>query len=133
QTLEQIALEKQGVIYEKKSGTRFVLLIILGAFVGGMILNLMPCVFPVLAIKIFGFLNHASEGKGAAQRHGWLYTAGILVSFWVLAGSLMLLKSAGQGLGWGFQLQSPWFVLALAFVFILFALNLLGLFEIKFS
>ena len=101
---------------------------LLGALLGGMILNLMPCVFPVLAIKVVGFARHGSN-----QRHqrvgGLAYSAGVVLSF-VALGALMLgLRSAGEQLGWGFQLQSPAMVAALAVLFTVIGLNLTGLFE----
>ncbi|MFM7024645.1 MAG: protein-disulfide reductase DsbD family protein [Limnohabitans sp.] len=103
-------------------------LALLGAFVGGLILNLMPCVFPVLAIKLLALVR---PGTTAAQHRsaGLAYTLGVVLSF-VLLGALMLaLRSAGEQLGWGFQLQSPLMVIALAVLFTLVGLNLAGLFE----
>jgi len=100
---------------------------LVAAFVGGLILNLMPCVLPVLAIKVLGFANHAERRTG--RRHGLLYAAGVLVSFWALAGILLTLRAAGAELGWGFQLQSPVAVAALALLFFALALNLSGVFE----
>ena len=100
---------------------------LVAAFVGGLILNLMPCVLPVLAIKVLGFANHADRRTG--RRHGLLYATGVLVSFWTLAGVLLALRAAGAELGWGFQLQSPVAVAALALLFFALALNLSGVFE----
>ncbi len=99
------------------------------AFLGGLVLNLMPCVLPVLSLKVLGFVRHAGEG-GRPWRHGAAFTLGVLVSFWVLAGLLLALRSAGQQVGWGFQLQSPAFVVFLSGLFLLLALNLFGVFEI---
>ena len=97
------------------------------AFVGGLILNLMPCVLPVLSIKILGF---AQQGDRAAMRlHGLLYSLGVVSSFLAFAALLALLQSLGQGIGWGFQLQSPVFVALLLALFLAFALNLSGFFE----
>ncbi len=104
--------------------------ILMLAFIGGMILNLMPCVFPVLGIKIMGFVNQAGESRGTVVAHGLVFTTGVLVSFWVLAVLLLILRSGGNQLGWGFQLQSPGFVLALTLLLFAFALNLSGLFEV---
>jgi thiol:disulfide interchange protein DsbD len=103
------------------------------AFAGGMILNLMPCVLPVLSLKILGFLREAGGDPKAARRHGLLYSAGVLFSFWVMAGLLIALRAGGHSVGWGFQLQSPIFVAILAAVFVLLALNLFGVFEIGVS
>ena len=100
---------------------------LLGALLGGMILNLMPCVFPVLAIKVVSF---AQEKNQAARLAGGLaYTAGVLLSFLALGALLLGLRSAGEQLGWGFHLQSPGVVAALAVLFTLIGLNLAGLFE----
>lgn len=109
---------------------------ILFAFVGGMILNLMPCVFPVLSLKILSFAQHAGEGhspverRGAMRAHGLFYAVGVIVSFLLLAAALLALKSAGSAVGWGFQLQNPGVVWALAVIFFLIGLNLMGAFEV---
>lgn len=103
-------------------------LALLGAFVGGMILNLMPCVFPVLTIKVMGFARPA-EHPGAHLRSGLAYTAGVVLSFVALGGLLLALRATGEQLGWGFQLQSPPVIIALAVLFTLLALNLAGVFE----
>jgi thiol:disulfide interchange protein/DsbC/DsbD-like thiol-disulfide interchange protein len=99
------------------------------AFVGGLILNLMPCVFPVLGIKILGFVNQAGADRRKVTLHGLVFTSGVLVSFWVLAGILAVLRAGGSHLGWGFQLQSPTFVFGLAAAMLAFALNMSGVFE----
>ncbi len=99
------------------------------ALLGGLILNLMPCVFPVLGIKILGFVHQSGADRRKVVRHGFIFTAGVLLSFWALAGALAALRSGGEQLGWGFQLQSPAFVFALAAVMLVFALNLSGVFE----
>ncbi|PTY08755.1 hypothetical protein DB347_04065 [Opitutaceae bacterium EW11] len=104
--------------------------LLLLAFVGGMILNLMPCVFPVLGIKILGFVNQAGADRRKVTLHGLVFTSGVLASFWALAGVLAILRAGGSQLGWGFQLQSPVFVFALATVMLVFALSMSGLFEI---
>ena len=100
------------------------------AFVGGLILNLMPCVFPVLGIKIMGFVNQAGESRSKVVAHGLVFSGGVLLSFWILASVLLILRSSGNQLGWGFQLQSPGFVLTLAMLLFAFALNMSGLFEV---
>ncbi len=99
------------------------------AFVGGLILNLMPCVFPVLGIKILGFVNQAGHERGRVVAHGLTFTLGVLVSFWALAGVLAALRASGEQLGWGFQLQSPAFVYALAVLMLVFGMNMSGVFE----
>jgi len=103
------------------------------AFVGGLILNLMPCVFPVLGIKIMGFVNQAGNDRRKITMHGLVFALGVLVSFWVLAGALLMLRAGGAQLGWGFQLQSPAFVFGMAVFMLVFALNMSGLFEIGLS
>jgi len=103
------------------------------AFVGGMILNLMPCVFPVLSLKILSFAQHSgSAANGAKQmrQHGLFYAVGVVLSFLVLAGALLALKGAGSAVGWGFQLQNPGVVWVLAVIFFLIGLNLMGAFEV---
>jgi len=112
-------------------GTGLGMLAILGlGFLGGLILNFMPCVFPVLAIKVLGLVKQAGGDRGRVVWHGLVFTAGVLVSMWALVGVLQSLRSAGAQLGWGFQLQEPAFVLGLAVFFLLFALSLSGVFEI---
>jgi thiol:disulfide interchange protein DsbD len=105
-------------------------LALLFAFIGGMILNLMPCVLPVLSIKIMGFVQQAGEDKKNILNHGLMFTLGVLISFWILAGALVALRTGGEELGWGFQLQSPTFLIILSVFLFLFALNLFGVFEI---
>jgi thiol:disulfide interchange protein len=105
-------------------------LAILFAFLGGVLLNLMPCVFPVLGIKVMSLVNQGKGDKWHARKHGKIYALGVVFSFWVLTASLLLLRSAGQSVGWGFQLQQPGFVLALIFLFSLLAANLAGFFEL---
>ncbi len=99
------------------------------ALVGGLILNLMPCVFPVLGMKILSFVNQAGSSRAKIAAHGLVFTGGVLLSFWSLAGVLAILRASGSGLGWGFQLQSPAFVFVLAALMLVFALNLSGVFE----
>ena len=101
---------------------------LLGALIGGLILNLMPCVFPVLAIKVLAFAKHADDRR-AHRANGLAYTAGVVLSFLALGGLLLGLRSAGEAIGWGFQLQSPAVVATLAVLFTLIGLNLAGLFE----
>jgi thiol:disulfide interchange protein len=101
-----------------------------GAFLGGLILNLMPCVLPVLSIKVLGFVEQAKAGRGEAWQHGLVFTAGVVLSFWALAGILLALRAGGQQLGWGFQLQEPAFVAFLVAVLFVFGLVLFGVFEV---
>ncbi|MGB4116462.1 MAG: thioredoxin family protein [Polaromonas sp.] len=100
---------------------------LLGALIGGMILNLMPCVFPVLAIKVVSFVN--VKDQATRLKTGLAYTTGVTLSFLALGALLLGLRAAGEQLGWGFQLQSPAVVAGLAILFTLLGLNLAGLFE----
>ncbi|MEY2413821.1 MAG: hypothetical protein QOD84_2427 [Acidobacteriaceae bacterium] len=102
------------------------------AFLGGLILNLMPCVFPVLSLKALGLVNGHGDRR-EFRRHGLVYGLGVLVCFWILLGLLLLLRRAGQQVGWGFQLQSPTFIAVLAALLFLMGLSLAGLFDIGMS
>ncbi len=125
--------EKRGFVTlsgeEEKSLGLFKALVL--AFIGGMILNLMPCVFPVLSIKILGFVDQAGEDTAQVKKHGLVFAAGVIISIWILAGILIGIKlSTGQQVGWGSHLSSPivsGFIVILMFVL---GLNLAGLFEI---
>ncbi len=103
---------------------------LLFALVGGMILNLMPCVLPVLSIKVLGFIHQAGDDLAKARRHGMVFTAGVLASFLALAAVLIALRAGGEQLGWGFQLQSPAFIVVLSVIIFMFGLSLFGVFEI---
>ncbi len=100
------------------------------AFAGGLILNLMPCVFPVVSIKVLGFVEQAQGDRRRLRLHGLAFGSGVLVCFWAVAGLLLLLRSGGAALGWGYQLQSPMIVSVLAVLFFVLGLNLSGLFEL---
>jgi thiol:disulfide interchange protein DsbD len=100
------------------------------AFLGGLILNLMPCVFPVLFLKGLSLVNSGNEERGKLRAHGLVYTAGILASFWALVAVLLALRTAGATLGWGFQFQSPVFLFLMAGLLFFLGLSLAGQFEI---
>jgi thiol:disulfide interchange protein DsbD len=100
------------------------------AFIGGLLLNLMPCVLPVLSLKALSFLEHAKESRARSAQLGLAFGAGVFASFWSLAAVVLLLKRGGQAVGWGFQFQEPAFVLFMAALMVAFALNLFGVFEI---
>ncbi|MFZ4287562.1 protein-disulfide reductase DsbD family protein [Variovorax sp. HJSM1_2] len=102
---------------------------LLGALLGGLILNLMPCVFPVLALKLVGFARH-NQDRQALRLGGLAYAIGVVVSFLALGGVMLGLRAAGAQLGWGFQLQSPLMVAGLALLFTLIGLNLAGLLNV---
>ncbi|MDX9730201.1 MAG: thioredoxin family protein [Bdellovibrionales bacterium] len=111
------------------------------AFLGGLILNLMPCVFPVVSLKVLSFVKEGGGGAAAhgesagsgVRKHAYAYTAGIVLSLWALVAVLLLVRAAGSAVGWGFQLQSPVFLFVLLGVFFVLSLNLLGVFEINYS
>lgn len=103
------------------------------AFVGGLILNLMPCVFPVLFLKGLALVNTSAEERVRQRLHGVVYTLGILFSFWLIVAVLLSLRAGGRELGWGFQLQSPGFVAVLASLMFFLALSLAGEFELGLS
>jgi len=114
---------------ESKEGTSLVVMTLF-AFLGGMILNLMPCVFPVLAIKILGFVKQAGEEPGEIRKHGLVFALGVLISLWTLVCVMLVLKRVlGSDVGWGFQLQNPYFVLGMIALLFLFGLSLSGVFE----
>jgi thiol:disulfide interchange protein DsbD len=100
------------------------------AFVGGLILNIMPCVLPVLSLKVLGFVRHANESRATQLRLGLLFAAGVLASFLALALVVVGIQQAGDQLGWGFQFQNPVFVVVMATVVFAFGLSLFGVFEI---
>ncbi|WP_232314870.1 protein-disulfide reductase DsbD family protein [Oceanibaculum pacificum] len=100
------------------------------ALLGGLILNLMPCVFPVLSMKALSLVSHARSEPAVVRLHGFAYTAGVLASFAALAALLVALKAAGQQIGWGFQFQSPVFVLLVAYLLFAVGLSLSGVFTI---
>lgn len=110
------------------------LLRVLGlAFLGGLILNLMPCVFPVLFIKGLALVQSSGHERNRMRAHGAMYALGILVSFWAILALLLLLRAGGHHLGWGFQFQSPYFVACMALLFFFLGLSLAGMFEVGLS
>lgn len=112
------------------SDSRGLLGIVLFAFVGGVILNLMPCVFPVLFIKGLALVQSSSEERHKLRLHGLVYTFGIVASFWAVVAALLILRGAGHQLGWGFQFQSPAFLALIALLLFFLGLSLAGQFEI---
>lgn len=101
------------------------------AFVGGLILNIMPCVLPVIALKILGFVRQSGENPARVRQLGFVYTAGVLSSFAVLAGLVIAVQSAGRTASWGMQFQNPIFLVGITTLVTLVALNLFGVFEIS--
>ncbi|MEJ4044175.1 protein-disulfide reductase DsbD family protein [Erwinia sp. SLM-02] len=104
----------------------------LAAFIGGIILNFMPCVFPVISLKAFGLLRHADNSAGT-RREGLGFLLGVTVTMMALAGILLAARAGGAAVGWGFQLQSPLVIALLSLVILAAALNLLGVFEVGLS
>lgn len=100
------------------------------ALLGGVLLNLMPCVFPVLSIKILALVSHSGQGRTQMRRHGIAYTLGILASFAALAGLLLALRASGAQIGWGFQLQMPLVIALLAYLLFAMGLSLSGVFHV---
>ena len=103
---------------------------LLFGLLGGILLNLMPCVFPILSLKALGLADLSTAGARAARTSGLLYTAGVLATFLAIAILLIVLRQAGAAVGWGFQLQSPWVNVALGLGMVAIGLNLAGVFEI---
>jgi len=123
-TAEEVSIQTKGA----SKGQLGFALAILGALVGGLILNLMPCVFPVIGLKVLSFAQSA-HSRAESVRHALIFSLGIVLSFLALAGLLLALRAAGEAIGWGFQLQSPLVVLSLALLFVVIAMNLMGVFE----
>ncbi len=103
------------------------------ALLGGLILNLMPCVLPILALKVFRVAELAHQSRRVVAGHGAAYSAGVLSSMLLLAGLVSALRAAGTAVGWGFQFQEPLFVAAICTLLVVFALNLFGVFEVTFQ
>ncbi|MEK7706928.1 MAG: thioredoxin family protein, partial [Verrucomicrobiota bacterium] len=115
------------------SSSRSLWQMLLYAFIGGLILNIMPCVLPVIALKILGFVGQAREAPGRVRKLGLLYATGVCVSFLALAALVIAVKAAGQRAGWGMQFGNPQFIVGLTVLVMLVALNLFGVFEVTLS
>lgn len=129
-----VAMNVEGAVSHlslvEQEGFYLSLLLSIGAaFLGGLLLNLMPCVLPVITLKIFSFVKMAGHNKRIILRHSLLFTLGVVLSFWLLASLLLVLKAYGQSVGWGFQLQEPLFVAGLIIILAVFSFSLFGLFE----
>ena len=125
QTIESIR-----PVIELKMDVLTILAMLVLAFIGGVILNVMPCVLPVLSIKLLSIMQQGGEKKGVIRRNFFLTVLGILSSFWVIAISAVAFKQAGIAIGWGIQFHQPVFLIAMILILTFFAYNLLGLFEI---
>ncbi|MDB6081906.1 MAG: hypothetical protein JWO53_1178, partial [Chlamydiia bacterium] len=109
-------------------GSEFAYVLFL-AFFGGMILNIMPCVLPVVSLKVFQFMRMQGQKRVTTFKHGLAFSFGIVFSFWLLVGAIFILQSLGKTVGWGFQLQEPLFVTGLIIVLFILSLSLFGVFE----
>jgi len=122
-----VAQVPQQVVVDATANLGFVSALLL-ALLGGIILNLMPCVFPVLSLKALSLVSHANQSQTQIRLQGWVYTLGVLASFTFLAVLLIVLKAGGAQIGWGFQFQSPIFVLAVAYLMFAVGLSLSGVY-----
>lgn len=138
ETPSAVVTSAKGTSRQIDSGTGTSMIVALvSALLGGLILNLMPCVFPVIGLKILGFAGHGGQVNGSLStttrrsvRHGsFWFSSGIVVSFLVLANLMLVVRAAGQAVGWGFQMQSPIFIALMALLFVAIGLNFSGLFE----
>lgn len=114
-------------VEEKIDGSFFYFAVL--AFIGGLILNLMPCVLPVISLKLFGLIKHQNLPRASLLKHNFAYTLGVLSTFMGLGGVVAAIKLSGEQIGWGFQLQSPAFILTMMIILFVMSLNLFGLFE----
>ncbi len=128
---ESSLLDRSFTTVETAGGEYSLLLYIVFAVIGGMLLNIMPCVLPVIGLKIFGLMRMAGHEPAGVRRLGWFFSFGILASFLVLALLVIILKAAGEHIGWGFQFQEPLFVIAMCSIVFAFGLSLFGVFEIN--
>jgi thiol:disulfide interchange protein/DsbC/DsbD-like thiol-disulfide interchange protein len=129
----EVAAAPKSSIRAKGSSTLTALPALGLAFLGGIILNLMPCVFPVLFLKGLALVQSSVEERKTIRAHGFVYTLGILVSFWIIVAILLTLRAEGSRIGWGFQLQNPAFIAILAAFLFFFALSLAGQFDLGLS
>lgn len=111
--------------------TKSIFYYLLVAFLGGLILNVMPCVLPVISLKLFGLIKYKNESRSVIIRHNLFYTLGVLSTFIVMAMIIVTFKSLGSQVGWGFQLQSPLFISIMILFLFIFSLNLFGVYEFK--
>ena len=128
---DEIASESRaGGVADNSAGFAGVIALLFFAFIGGIILNLMPCVLPVLSLKLFSLIKQAGESRGRLLALGGATTAGILCSFWVLAAVVAAVKAGGGSAGWGMQFQSAGFIAFMAVILTAFAMSFFGIFEI---
>jgi thiol:disulfide interchange protein DsbD len=125
----EVAAETDTIMSIVPEGAPSLILVLFFAFVGGIILNLMPCVFPVLSMKALSLVKLSGQERKHAKASGLAYTAGVVVSFLAIAATLLILREGGEAIGWGFQLQNSYVITALAALLFLVSLNLFGFFE----
>jgi cytochrome c biogenesis protein CcdA len=113
----------------KQEGASSILNFMLLAFLGGLILNLMPCVLPVISLKLFGLIKHKNLSQKKLLTHNLSYTGGVISTLMAFGGIIATIKAGGEEIGWGFQLQSPAFILVMMLIIFILSLNLFGLFE----
>jgi thiol:disulfide interchange protein len=130
EVLEALSAISAGKEYRAVNESHGYAVWLLLAFGGGALLNLMPCVFPVIGLKVLGFAREAGADRGVVVRNGLLYSLGVVLSFLALAGLILALKAGGNSVGWGFQMQSPGFVLGTCVLMVTLGLSLAGVFEI---
>jgi thiol:disulfide interchange protein/DsbC/DsbD-like thiol-disulfide interchange protein len=130
EVLSALSAVSAGKPYQAETTTHSFAIWMLLAFGGGILLNLMPCVFPMIGLKVLGFAKEAGAARSKVILNGLLYSAGVIVSFLALALLIIGLKSGGSSVGWGFQMQSPGFVLGTCVLMIVLGLSLAGVFEI---
>lgn len=106
-------------------------MLLLFAALGGLLLNIMPCVLPVISLKILGFVHQAGHDPRRTRLLGLMFAAGVILSFWILVAAIAIVRATGEQIGWGFQFQSPVFVLAMSVIVLVFAMSLFGVFEIS--
>ncbi|MSS99635.1 MAG: hypothetical protein CK541_01655 [Opitutia bacterium] len=130
EVLSALSAVSAGKPYQAETTTHSFFIWMLLAFGGGILLNLMPCVFPMIGLKVLGFAKEAGASRRTVVLNGLLYSAGVIASFLALALLIIGLKSGGSSVGWGFQMQSPGFVLGTCVLMIVLGLSLAGVFEI---
>ena len=130
EVLSALSAVSAGKPYQAETTTHSFAIWMLLAFGGGILLNLMPCVFPMIGLKVLGFAKEACAARSKVILNGLLYSAGVIASFLALALLIIGLKSGGSSVGWGFQMQSPGFVLGTCVLMIVLGLSLAGVFEI---
>ncbi len=130
-SIELISTPSAHIIKDSQTNNKNIFMMFLFALLGGLILNIMPCVLPVLGMKLSTILGTHGAQRTQIRRQFLASSAGIISSFWILAGFLLLVKSSGQALGWGIQFQNPYFIAVMVIITAIFTANMLGLFEIQ--